>query len=94
MSDIHKAMDIIPPGSSAIVLFTRGNLTCIDLQAKSGHSGDWKVAKNRKFDKVIVYFRVEKPARVNSIYMGNFDRLEGTTQNDKYEIHFDNVSLV
>jgi hypothetical protein len=63
-----KARDVIKPGETAVVIFTRGGRFTLK-QDGSGSTGNWVVSQNRKTDKVIIYKRDSRRGQ-SEIYVG------------------------
>ncbi len=57
---------------------------------QDGYSCCWKVAENRKIDKVLLYI---KNNNQKEIYIGDYDKRE-QCKDRKYKIYFSNLKLV
>ena len=77
---INSALDLLQPGESAVVLFTRGQHLTFNPDG-SGLSGNWKMGTYRNPDKVILYRRQPEAWPQADIYMGDYvDVIESPEQ--------------
>jgi hypothetical protein len=51
-----KAVDVLQPGETALVLFTRGELFTTNPD-RSGETGNWRLDPQRVPDRVVIYRR-------------------------------------
>ena len=71
-STINSALDLLDPGESAVVLFTRGAHLTIDADG-SGTSGNWVMSSSHSPDKVIIYCRPPEQLSPHAdIYLADF----------------------
>src|SRR4051812_31079378 len=68
---INSALDLLQPGESAVVLFSRGSHLTLNPDG-SGESGNWHFNANRIPDKVIIYLRHPEAWPQADIYSGNY----------------------
>ena len=77
---INSALDLLQPGESAVVLFTRGQHLTLNPDG-SGLSGNWRMGTYRNPDKVILYWRHPEAWPQADIYIGNYmDAIESPEQ--------------
>jgi hypothetical protein len=67
---INSARDLLKPGESALVLFTRGRRLTINDDG-SGSSGNWILDRNLRVKRVIVYHQLPEADRVD-VYLADF----------------------
>ena len=84
-----KALDLLQPGETAIVLFTRGDNLRIQSDG-TGESGNWKMNPDCDFNKVIIYLRKKDK---NQIYIGTFSDIVDSREKGRYIVKFINVEL-
>ena len=61
-----NAWELIAPGERAVVVFTHGP-HFVRREDGSGSAGNWKINLARRFDRVIIYHRLDS-ATANEVY--------------------------
>ena len=84
-----NARELIAPGKSAVVVFTHG-LHFVRREDGSGSTGNWKISLSRKFDRVIMYHRLDS-ATANEVYTADADGTEASDEVGRRIILLKNV---
>jgi len=84
-----NARELIAPGKSAVVVFTHG-LHFVRREDGSGSTGNWKISLSRKFDRVIIYHRLDS-ATANEVYTADADGIEASDEEGRRIILLKNV---
>jgi hypothetical protein len=71
-----KAKNLIDNGETAAVIFTDGRNFRLNDDG-TGYSGNWRVRKDVRVDKVVVYVRKQF---TNDVYVGDFVQLVASTE--------------
>lgn len=85
---IRKAEELVKPGETAVVVFTRGDQMSFDQQGE-GKSGNWKVDPKslEGCDKVIIYKRGVS-VDDNRVYIGEYMGIEPSPELGRFIIFF------
>jgi hypothetical protein len=89
---------VLQPGESALAVFTRMGPQENDLFVLNadgtGRSGNWRLGRNRKPARFIVYARKGR-ARTNAkIYVGEYVEMTDSQEHGRKTGHFKNMKLV
>lgn len=78
MRAYRTARELIEPGESALVLYTRGDLFCIGTN-RHGTTGDWDVDRKRveRLDWVVIYHRDRRAPSGANLWRARPAGLEG-----------------
>jgi hypothetical protein len=99
--NISRASNLLDPGESAIVLFTKRpaslspNSEFVIKPDGSGWSGDWVIDGKRPADKVIIYYRLAgRGSHYGEILVANYDASMATSHPRRFRITFHGVKPV
>ena len=84
-----NARELIEPGERAVVVFTHGP-HFVWREDGSGSTGNWKINRARRFDRVIIYHRLDS-ATANEVYTAEADGLEPSDEEGRKIILLKNV---
>jgi hypothetical protein len=85
MPQFESAIELLNPGETALVVFTKGqHLT--DNQNGKGSTGWWKIDSQRKVDRVIIYRRASDDKADNDLFIGKHDGIEGPREDGRYNV--------
>lgn len=80
------ARQLLPSGSKALVIFTRGNHFRLNGDG-TGHSGNWKLDVDREVDHVVLYFRPSTEEKAE-ILVARHVSTEPSTEPGRCVVHF------
>jgi hypothetical protein len=91
---IETASNLLQPGESAVVVFTKGDDFIFDAQGE-GYTGHWKADLNQLagMQKVIVYYRDEY-TRINRVYIGAYKGYKASLLPGRLTIFFGSLHEV
>ena len=76
MPEFASAMELLAPGESALVIFTRGRWLT-DNHNGTASTGWWKIDPQHLVDRVIICLRASKDPTDNELFVGKYDGVEG-----------------
>jgi hypothetical protein len=89
------AIELIKPGETAVVVFTKGLHLNYDGSIQKGESGKWKVSPYLldPVTKIIIYLR-DPETLVNCVLMGSYSGYEPSGLSDRYVFFFRDLHII
>ena len=93
MNVVWRAIDLLGPGETGIVLFTDGRHLTLHRDG-TGSSGNWVISNNRQVTRVIVFQQVEhRQGLITDVFSGEFVGLEGPDPNGRFIVQMQGVCV-
>ena len=85
-----RASDLINPGETAVVLFTRGDLFTFSPD-RTGETGNWRLDPRREPDRVVIYRRGASPTS-NELFVASYAGSRPSNEPGRFILRLVNVT--